>query len=149
MSVERETRIAVKLVLLFFAVCFLGVGIFLMNLHFKERRYLETTEAVIVDIVEDTYVEYGDDGIYSETDYYVYVDYTVDGVLYEYVPLNEYNFTMKIGDVVDVAYDTRNPAHLTSKNGTLIGAIVTMVAGSGFAVAFLLTSVGKRKNNNQ
>ena len=145
MSRERESRIAFKLAFLFFAIIMLGLGAFLMSLHFKEQRYYATTEAVIVDIVKDTYVDIDEEGVYSETESYVYVDYEAEGVYYEYVLLNSYDITMDIGDVITVSYDKRDPSKLVSKNAMMIASIVLMGVGAGFGVAFLLTNVGKEK----
>ena len=147
MNREQETKVAFKLAFLFFGVILIFVGIFLMNLHFKERKYYETTQGVIVDIVKDTYVDVDETGVYSETESTVYVDYVVDGVKYEYIPLNRYSFTMSIGDIVDVTYDRRNPGYVTSKNGMIIGSVVCLALGSGFMAAFLIPNL--RSHNRQ
>lgn len=125
-----------KWVFLIVSIMALMIGLLFVSYRQINRRYYATTEATIVDIIKDTYVDIDEYGVYSETDGSVYVSYEVDGELYDYVYLNEYSITMHIGDVIEIQYDTRNPYYIESKNSNV------MVVGICFAISGLCGFLG-------
>ena len=104
--------------------------------------YDSTVTATIVDIQE----EWDHSGEDSTLIYHVYVDYEVDGVKYEHVESPEADNTMRVGDKIDLLYQSKDPTELSGKNITgssiLIIAIGAVVAVGGI-VAEIKAFVGR------
>ena len=124
--------------LLFSILFFIGCAV-CINIYQKEKSYYITTRATISEIYEYQVEEESSDGFgttYS-TEHEVYVDYKVDGVLYEHVLYNSYNISMEIGDTLEIVYDSRNPSHISSPQSQMIPMIVFGIGG----VCFLGASI--------
>ena len=104
--------------------------------------YDSTVTATIVDIQE----EWDHSGEDSTLIYHVYVDYEVDGVKYEHVESPEADNTMRVGDKIDLLYQSKDPTELSGKNITgnsvLIIAIGAVVAVGGI-IAEIKAFVGR------
>ena len=137
-------KLMYKLIFILIGIGLLVGGFLFLNMNDRNKKYYVRTQATIVDIVEETYVDVYDDGVESETKYIVYVDYVANDTLYQYVPLNEYNFTMKIGDKINVTYDSRNPSVLVSRNGFIIASICCFAGGGAFLIVPLIVGLFKK-----
>jgi len=108
----------------------------------NKNLYDSTVTATIVDIQE----EWDHSGEDSTLIYHVYVDYEVDGVKYEHVESPEADNTMRVGDKIDLLYQSKDPTELSGKNITgnsiLIIAIGAVVAVGGI-IAEIKAFVGR------
>lgn len=84
------------------------------------------------------------------TKHKVYVDYTVDGIMYEYKQLDIYNSSMRVGDIVEIYYNPEFPKLIMS--GDTTNYILLMIAGAGIMTVTILvvvyTSVKRARVNN-
>ena len=113
------------------------------KLYSQKDLYDTPAKAVIVDIQEE-WVSEGDDTHLETT---VYVDYEADGVKYEHVQYPGSNSGMKIGDELDIVYQSSNPAEFYTPNvgGSavlfiVIGAVVTL----GGCIGMVMTVIRRR-----
>lgn len=74
------------------------------------------TEARICDI--DAYTVRNYKGR-KERKHKVYVDYTVDGIIYDHVLLDNYNSSMKVGSVIEIYYNPQNPGQISKGDKTI------------------------------
>lgn len=75
--------------------------------------------------------------INNETNYEVYVTYTINNKKYN-ERLRDYNFTMKKGQKVQIFYDPNNPSHI--KNNSITSkytGFIIMCVGIVFLLAYL------------
>lgn len=118
----------------------IGVMMHVHNTNFKENAL--TTNGTIIDI--RTYTD--SDG---DTSHDVFVEYYVDGVLYD-GELNYYTSSMEEGDSVKIYYDPNNPGDFIGEDST-VGLIIFVIIGSVFAligigfVASAIITKSKRK----
>ena len=95
------------------------------------------TEARICDI--DAYTVRNYKGI-KERKHKVYVDYTVDGIIYDHVLLDNYNSSMKVGSVIEIYYNPQNPGQISKGDKTVyIFAICGGVFLAGLTVFKIFT----------
>lgn len=126
-----------------------GIGIFLVGLiilgistfSFINYRDLDgKTNATIIDIqkelADDVFVD--DTNLYQEEqyNYTVFIDYSVDGKEYKHVQYDNYNSDMKVGQIIEIQYDAKDPSKIQSTNGKTfiyifiaIGALATIFGG--------------------
>ncbi len=103
-----KTRLTDKteiIVVLCCALVFFIVGCVFLARAFSFKKYGEKTNAVITRIEES----YDSDG---DTDYTVYVSYSVKGVKYENVRLNTYTSGMREGKTIPILYMRDNPSDI-------------------------------------
>lgn len=109
------------------ALSFLITGVFfvvfsLIALFSAAKAEYKSTTATIKDIV----VSY--DAVNETNEYSVLVDYNANGRHYRNIELGSYSSSMKIGDTVEVFYDTENPELIHTKGGEKV-PFVTLAAG--------------------
>ena len=81
-----------------------------------------------------------DEDGFDQYDYHVYVDYEIDGQKYEQKEYPGYSSSMKVGDTLDILYQSSNPENFCEKNITgnsmiMIGVgVVLALAGVFLAV---------------
>ncbi|MBP3922887.1 MAG: DUF3592 domain-containing protein [Ruminiclostridium sp.] len=103
------------------------------------------TEARICDI--DVYTERNYKGR-KVRKHKVYVDYTVDGIIYDHVLLDNYNSSMKVGSVIEIYYNPKNPGRISKGDKTVyIFAICGGVFLAGVAVFKII--IARKKENGQ
>lgn len=93
-----------------------GIGLITASVYVSNqgKKLDGLTTATIVDIVESTEsVDYGNE-TEIETVYTQYITYEVDGKKYENVEFGTCDKNTKIGDSVEVKYDTKDPERITS-----------------------------------
>lgn len=113
----------------------LGV-IFIVVSIFGAKNYntLDGTgyaEIVNIEVSQETVERGGESEI--ETVYTQFVTYEVDGVKYENVDLGSCNSNAKVGDKVEIVYDTKDPSRVSEK-----GKKVFYIAGIGGGISILL-----------
>lgn len=106
---------------------FLVAGIAVLIGHNTFIDNAVQTEAEITRIESDSYRRNGK----THTDYDVWVEYEVDGEIYE-EELGYYNSSMNEGDIIDVYYDPDNPSDVSS--GSKILELIFILIGGVFAV---------------
>lgn len=84
--------------------------------------------ATVNNIVESQEWVSDGDGQTLETVYTQYVTYEVDGVKYENIEFGTCDKSTKIGDEIEIVYDTKDPSKFTSKSHK--SSIIVIVAGS-------------------
>ena len=74
----------------------------------------------------------------------VYIDYEIDGVKYEHIESPEQNNNMKVGDTVDILYQSKDPSKISGQNITknsvmfiIIGAIAALGGCFSTLISFL------------
>lgn len=100
------------------------IGLFIVQNNYNYDNKIETT-AIITRIVPDGSV-YEDD----DTNYDVYVSYTIDGIKYE-TKLNGYSSNFYEGKKIDIYYDKDNPQKIGMKSLDLLFLIFP---GLGFTI---------------
>lgn len=70
-----------------------------------------------------------DEDGFEEYDYYVFVDYEVNGQKYEHVQYPNYANTMKVGDSVEILCQSQNPEKIVEKNVTGNSVIFIVIGG--------------------
>lgn len=100
------------------AFMFVLVGVFVLAISIYSIHVTKSMDGVAVAIVSDVvksqeWVQNGDDSSY-ETVYTQFVTYEVDGVKYENVELGECSKDTKVGDVIQIAFDTKDPTRITT-----------------------------------
>ena len=114
---NKILRLLVCLGVLLTGVAFVVFSIIALKAPKAEMVQIEAT---IVEIVEEPN--------FDETDYHVFVDYTVDGVTYSHKELGSYSSKMKVGDKTEIMYDAADPEHIQSKGAEKI-PYVTLAVG--------------------
>ncbi len=99
--------------------------------------YDSTVTATVVDVQEEWDYSDPDDSRLVTT---VYIDYEIDGVKYEHVESPEQSSNMKIGDKVDVLYQSKDPSKISAQNITT-GAVIFIIVGSLAALAGLFSTI--------
>ena len=133
---KRFIPIIFSVLAVVFGVIFIISGIHTLS---EKDLYDSTVTATIVDIQEEWEYATTDD----EVDRLVktaYIDYEVNGVKYEHVlaPVQSDNY--KVGDSVDILYQSKNPEKISSQNITT-GATIFIVVGSLVAIGGCISTV--------
>ena len=89
--------------------------------------YDTAATAVIADI-EREWRGTDNDG-FDEYDYFVYVDYEAGGKKYEHIQYPGYDRSMKVGDEINILYQSANPEEISETNITG-NATIFIVAGA-------------------
>lgn len=127
-------------------IMFVIVGVFILAISIYAYHATNAmdgaTTAVITDIVESQeWVDYGQESTY-ETVYTAYVTYEVDGVKYENVEFGRCDSKTKVGDTVEIVYDTKDPSRMTSSDNKV--PIITGVVSS-LSIIFGIWQMIKKK----
>ena len=136
---QRVFKVFIPIVAVIVGVVFTITGI---NGIKNKKLYDATTMATVVDIQEE-WVDDGDESSHTET--FVYVDYEVNGKEYKHVEAPEFNSKTKIGDRVEILYQSQNPEnieghHITGKSIAflIIGIVVAIGGVIGSLRAFII-----------
>lgn len=116
-----------------------GVVFVISGIHtlLNKDLYDSTVTAVIVDAVEEW--DYSDpDSSRLITTYYI--DYTVGGQKFEHVESPESDSSMKIGDTVEILYQSKDPSKISAKNITT-GAVIFIAAGAVVALGGAFSAI--------
>ena len=133
-----------------FLVIFTIVATILLTNTMNDKKYYETTQAVITFIEKEVVEDYDDEGYYVEVYHYVYVDYEVDGVTYTDVEIPYYDMTMHEGKIITVTYDSRNPGVIiNSAKSTIIISLVMYGACIILLVLDLITIKSYRQKKRE
>ena len=97
----------------------------------NKDKYDSTVTATIVDIQEEWETATDPDDV-DKLVKTAYIDYEINGVKYEHVLSPEQDDNYKVGDTVEILYQSENPEKISSKNITLSAFIFI---GLGLAVA--------------
>ncbi len=93
----------------------------------NKNLYDSTVNATVVDIQEEWQTVGEDDQLVTT----YYIDYEVNGVKYEHVECPESNGNMKVGDTVEILYQSKDPSKISGRNITSKGII--FIAGGAVA----------------
>lgn len=118
-----------------FGIVFVINGITMLK---NRDLYDSTVTATVVDIQEEWQTVGDDDQL--ETIYYI--DYEVDGTKYEHVECPETNGNMKVGDTVEILYQSKDPSKISGHNITSSG-IIFIAVGAVAALGGCLALVRK------
>ena len=127
---QKIAKILIPIVAVVVGVVFVISGISSLK---NKDLYDSKVIATVVDIQE----EWVNDGEDSHTETRVYIDYEVDGKEYKHVEAPESNAKTKIGDKVEILYQSQNPEmieghHITSKSVIFIIVGIVVVIGGIF-----------------
>lgn len=126
----------IKIVASIIALVALVAGVYFT--FFQSAGYVDGT-ATIISIVEDPdYIP--DPDTSGDVQYIVTAKYIVDGKEYTTV-LDSYSPSYKVGGTVDIKYDPKNPAKVTSGFGF---GIYIMIAGAAILLIVIFATVKKR-----
>lgn len=111
----------------------LGIVFVVSGIHKLATKdlYDSTVTATVVDIQEEWDTSADDNS--PQTTTHVYIDYEVDGKKYEHVESPEQNGNMKIGDTVEILYQSKDPSKISTKDISKVSAIF-IAAGALVAV---------------
>lgn len=135
-------KIIEKLSLIFITLMVVGILILGIYFQFKADDFFKTaikTTAIITDIKSD-YTG-------SDTSYYVYIDYTVDGTLY-HSKYEEYYTGMSIGQEVEIYYNPDNPYENKCKTSKYNGYIMILFITLWVLVIFYIQKRAKANDDN-
>lgn len=124
---QKNTLFIIGLMFFLIGMAFVVAGLLTWRANVEFFETALPTDATIVDI--QTYRDSDDDVSHS-----VFVDYTVDGVEYEYRELGMYSSSMYIGKTVEIYYDPQDPGDIKSKTGSTLIAVIFVAIGGIFAV---------------
>lgn len=133
---KRIIPIIMSLAAVVFGVVFVVNGI--STIAHKDD-YDATVKATVVDIQE----EWETSADPEEPDRLVhtaYIDYEVDGKKYEHVLAPEQKDDMKIGDTVDILYQSKDPSKISAPNPAK-GGIIFIVLGALVAIVGCFSAV--------
>lgn len=105
--------------------------------------YDSTVSATVVDVQEE-WDNTGEDSHLVRT---VYIDYEIDGVKYEHIESPEQNNDLKVGDTVDILYQSKDPSKISGQNITgnsIIFIVVGAVAALGGCISTLITFIRRK-----
>lgn len=141
----KKIRFSQKIDILSFALAaifFIVVGI--MGNAFSNNfiTAAQKTEARICDI--DAYTERNHKGR-NVRKHKVYVDYTVDGIIYDHVLLDNYNSSMKVGSVIEIYYNPKNPGEISKGDKTIY--IFFICGGTILALITVYKIFSSRREN--
>lgn len=149
-----------KKVLFYFFMAFAVTGLFMICLGFlvlfDNSDYEKNAEPVRAEIVKiDSYMvdTFQSDSNYYEKKYDVYVTFSYNGELYEYVELNSWNAGMKEGDKINILCNPNNPWIIIPNDGSvniggvliLLMALLFLLFGSIPATNIVLKDLKKKK----
>lgn len=124
---------------------FIIIGAFILAISIYGGNNYKTLDgsgvAKVVDIVVSQETVTRGDDTEIETVYTQYVDYEVDGVKYENVELGTCGSKRKVGDLVNIVYDTKDPTRVQEK-----GKALFFICGIGGALSILFGIVQIIKN---
>ncbi len=121
-----------------FGIIFIISGITTLK---NKDLYDSTVTATIVDVQQEWQTVGEDEQL--ETIYYI--DYEIDGTKYEHVECPESSGNMKVGDTVEILYQSKDPSKISGHNITSSGIIfiamgaVALLAGCFAFVRKLIT----------
>ena len=126
-DLKTGTRVSIFLAVVFY---FLGICTIIGGINTTRERYaffktaLKTTGQI-------SNIETGRDRKH-EIHYYASVTYSVDGQVYENIPLPYYTSDMYMGKSVTLFYDPENPSHIKMKTASVFLYIIICVFVLGF-----------------
>ena len=138
---ESRTKKFVPIIISIFAVVIRIVFVINGITTLKNKDlYDSTVTATGVDVQEE-WDNTGEDSNLVRT---VYIDYEIDGVKYEHIESPEQNNNMKVGDTVDILYQSKDPSKISGQNITknsvmfiIIGAIAALGGCFSTLISFL------------
>lgn len=125
---NKLISIILSVVAVIAGIAFVVVGIVQIA---NKDKYDSTVTATIVDIQEEWETATDSDDV-DRLVKTAYIDYEINGVKYEHVLSPEQDDNYKVGDTVEILYQSENPEKISSKNITLSAFIFI---GLGLAVA--------------
>ena len=134
----KKTKLGIFLLVAPFvlmSLIFFVVGIIKKTEVDNFLKTAEKVEARICDI--DTYTVRGRKGR-NKTSHKVYVDYIVDGIIYDHILLDGYNSSMSVGKTIVIYYNPEFPKQV--KSGDTSGSTIMLVASAITMVISILIS---------
>lgn len=125
---NKLISIILSVVAVIAGIAFVVVGIVQIA---NKDKYDSTVTATIVDIQEEWETATDPDDV-DRLVKTAYIDYEINGVKYEHVLSPEQDDNYKVGDTVEILYQSEHPEKISSKNITLSAFIFI---GLGLAVA--------------
>lgn len=125
---NKLISIILSVVAVIAGIAFVVVGIVQIA---NKDKYDSTVTATIVDIQEEWETATDPDDV-DRLVKTAYIDYEINGVKYEHVLSPEQDDNYKVGDTVEILYQSENPEKISSQNITMSAFIFI---GLGLAVA--------------
>ena len=125
---KKILNFLVPVLVIVLGVVFIVTGV---NKIKTKDLYDSTVTATIVDVeevIDDTDIEN------PSTELLVYIDYEVNGVKYEHVEAPGYSGNVKVGDTMEILYQSKDPSKISGKDISKTAAIFIAVG----AVAALI-----------
>ena len=117
---KKFLPVILSILVVVFGIVFVVSGITTLK---NKDLYDSAVNATVVDIQEEWQTVGEDDQLVNV----YYIDYEVDGVKYEHVECPESNGDMKVGDTVEILYQSKDPSKISGHNITSSGVIFIAV----------------------
>ena len=111
---NKTISIIISIAVVVGGIAFAIMGV--MQLVNKDK-YDSTVKATIVDIQEEWEPSGDPDGVDSLVKT-AYINYEINGVKYEHIPCPTQSDSYKVGDTVDILYQSQNPEKISGQNMT-------------------------------
>ena len=130
---NRIVKLLIYISCIAFGIIFAVIGI---HQYKTKDLYDSPATATVVDIEQ----EWEDDGDSRTLVTTAYITYEVDGVKYEHVESPTSSSSMKIGDEVEILYQSQNPEKYTGTN-IATTSIIFIIVGIVVAIAGLFITL--------
>ncbi len=118
----------------------LGIVVIVFGVNkLKTKNLYDMPATAVITGIEREWTGTDSDG-FDTYEYHVYVEYEIDGEKYKDVEYPGYDGSMKVGDELEILYQSADPTQISEKNITG-SAILIFVAGAVFIVIGLVMSL--------
>ena len=118
----------------------LGIIVIVFGVNkLKTKNLYDMSATAVITGIEREWTGTDGDG-FDTYEYHVYVEYEIDGEKYKDVQYPGYDGSMKVGDELEILYQSADPTQISEKNITG-SAILFFVAGAVFIVIGLVMSI--------
>ena len=129
---EKLKRIIFSVIAVVIGIALIAYGIYSLS---TKHLYDSSVTATIVD-VEESWESDGDGSDHLVKTFYI--DYEINGVKYEHVESPVSEDSMKVGDTVEILYQSKNPEKISEKDISKTAAIIIGVGALLLIVGIFL-----------
>ncbi|MBE6741404.1 MAG: DUF3592 domain-containing protein [Ruminococcaceae bacterium] len=129
---EKLKKIIFSVIAVVIGIALIAYGIYSLS---TKHLYDSSVTATIVD-VEESWESDGDGSDHLVKTFYI--DYEINGVKYEHVESPVSEDSMKVGDTVEILYQSKNPEKISEKDISKTAAIIIGVGALLLIVGIFL-----------
>lgn len=129
---EKLKKIIFSVIAVVIGIALIAYGIYSLS---TKHLYDSSVTATIVD-VEESWESDGDGSDHLVKTFYI--DYEINGVKYEHVESPVSENSMKVGDTVEILYQSKNPEKISEKDISKTAAIIIGVGALLLIVGIFL-----------